>query len=298
VLVLGGVEHHEPGVGLLGHVHGDVGALQQLLAGAGVLGIQHHPDAGLDIQGEPFDLERRVEPGGQLLGDLHRAFGGGDLGQQDGELVATQASHRIDGPERTAQPLADLHQQQVTVVVAEGVVDLLEAVQVQQQQRSRHQLPVGLPDGLVDAIVQQGPVGQAGEPVVQRLVLVVGRLAFGAPLIADHDQPEHPKQHQPDREHDRRDDLHAARQHLQVGQRAQGLHALVLGGLPDLTLHRVKQRLAVTVQRFGPPRVAGINGNQHLAHRVLVAVVLGPDHGDIAAVVRVAALVHVSQRLA
>jgi len=57
------------------------------------------------------------------------------------------------------QPLADLQQQLVAVVVAEGVVDLLEAVQVDQRQRGRAQLPVGLADRLADTVAQQGAVG-------------------------------------------------------------------------------------------------------------------------------------------
>jgi hypothetical protein len=64
----------------------------------------------------------------------------------------------------------------------------------QEQQRSRRQLAVGLADGLAGAVAQQGAVGEPGERVVQGLVLVFGGLAFGVPLVADHDHPEHSQQ--------------------------------------------------------------------------------------------------------
>jgi hypothetical protein len=106
VLVLFGVEQREPGMGLLGGVHGDVGPLQRLLTR-----------------------------------------------QQHRELIAPQARDGVDLPERGLESLADLDQQLVAVVVAEGVVDLLEPVQVDQQQRGGNQFPVGLADGLAGAVV-------------------------------------------------------------------------------------------------------------------------------------------------
>jgi len=83
------------------------------------------------------------------------------------------------------QSAADLDQQPIAVVVTEGVVDLLEPVQVEHGQRRRDQLAVGVSDRLADTVVQQGAVGEARKPVVQRLVLVLGGLAFDAPLVAD-----------------------------------------------------------------------------------------------------------------
>jgi hypothetical protein len=73
--------------------------------------------------------------------------------------VAAEPGHGVHGAERPLEPLADLDQQLVAVVVADGVVDLLELVQVDEQQRCRAQFAVGLADGLAGAVVQQGPVG-------------------------------------------------------------------------------------------------------------------------------------------
>jgi hypothetical protein len=61
------------------------------------------------------------------------------------------------------------------VVVAEGVVDLLEAVQVQQQQRGGQPLPAGEMHRLLGAVPEKGTVGQPGELIGERLV---GQRAF------------------------------------------------------------------------------------------------------------------------
>ena len=92
---------------------------------------------------------------------------------------------------RTAplQTRADLLQQQVAEVMAEGVVDLLEAVEVEQQQRQRRVLASSGEDRLRQPVLQQGAIGQARQPVVQRLVTqgLLGLLALGD-VARHHDQ--------------------------------------------------------------------------------------------------------------
>ena len=64
------------------------------------------------------------------------------------------------------QALGDLAQQAVTRVVTQGVVDLFEAVEV--QQGNRRLARVG--NGACRAIEEQGPVGETGQQVVRSLV--------------------------------------------------------------------------------------------------------------------------------
>ena len=96
------------------------------------------------------------------------------------ELVAAQPGHRVAAPQHLAQARPHLAQQQVAGVVAERVVDLLEAVEVDQQQRGLLALAAGH-DRLMRAVAQERAVGQAGERVVQRLVLRPGGRARAAP---------------------------------------------------------------------------------------------------------------------
>jgi hypothetical protein len=129
-------------VGVLGHVHGDLGALQQLIGVAAMLGIEGDADACLHVQSQIIEPERLVEGGLQLASNGHGALDGGNGGEQDGELVAAQPGDSVDLAQAAAQAFADLDQQLIAVVVAKGVVDLLEAVQIQQQQGGRDQFAV------------------------------------------------------------------------------------------------------------------------------------------------------------
>ena len=73
-------------------------------------------------------------------------------------------------------------QQLVAGVVAERVVDLLEAVEVHDQHGHAAAVAAARPRGRVlDAVAEQRAVGQAGERVVQRLVLVELGLGERAP---------------------------------------------------------------------------------------------------------------------
>ena len=67
---------------------------------------------------------------------VRAAVGRAGAGQQQRELVAAEAGDRVvrAGPRRVSR-VGDHVQQLVADVVAEGVVDLLEAVEVEQQQR-------------------------------------------------------------------------------------------------------------------------------------------------------------------
>ena len=91
--------------------------------------------------------------------------------EQDGELVAAEAGDEAARPDRRPQPGADLDQQQVAVLVAEGVVDVLEPVEVEDHDRGAAGAAVGdLVERGRQLALQRGAVGQAGQRVVQRLV--------------------------------------------------------------------------------------------------------------------------------
>jgi len=85
--------------------------------------------------------------------------------QQDGKLVAAQARHRVHLARHPPQPRRYLRQQLVAPRVAKGVVDVLKAVEVQQQQRQR-----AGGKRRAEPLVEQRAIGQAGERVVRRLV--------------------------------------------------------------------------------------------------------------------------------
>ena len=96
-------------------------------------------------------------------------------------------------------------------------------------------VPVGGAQRLLDAIDQQDPVGDAGQPVVQRLVAALPRLAFDPPLVAQQDEAAQPEQQEVDSEDDGRGELQALVVRVDLGQ--------VLVHLQPLAYH-VAHRLA------------------------------------------------------
>ena len=86
------------------------------------------------------------------------------------ELVAAQARERVALADAALHARGDLLEQQVADLVAERVVDVLEAVEVDEQQRERLPAAARSDDALLEAVVEQHAVGQIGERIARREV--------------------------------------------------------------------------------------------------------------------------------
>jgi hypothetical protein len=151
-----------------GRVHGHVDVVEQLLGLVGPGPAGGRAQAGLDRDGAAVEAERLVQGVEHPAGDRRRRLGVGDPLQQHGELVATQAGRGVGRAQAALEPPGRGHQQLVAGGVAEAVVDVLEVVQVDEQDG---QVPLARPSqGVLDPLGGQGAVGQAGQPVVERLV--------------------------------------------------------------------------------------------------------------------------------
>ena len=118
--------------------------------------------------------DRRLQGLHHPLGDLdrlHLLLGPVD---QDRELVAAEAGGGVHRAHAVLQAAAHLLQDLVAGVVAERVVDVLEVVHVHEQDGHRHVLAALGGERVTDAVAEQGAVGQAGEDVVEGLVLELG----------------------------------------------------------------------------------------------------------------------------
>ena len=102
------------------------------------------------------------------------------------ELVAAHARHGVVVAQRGAQPARDLLQQLVADVVAQRIVDELEAVEVDEQHRHLLVEALRLRQRLGEAIHQHRAVGQAGERVVVRQVLDARLLRLALGDVLDH----------------------------------------------------------------------------------------------------------------
>ncbi len=147
--------------GVLGGVEGDVGVLQELLAVVVLLGRHGDAHAHLDEKvasgkGERH-AHRRAHAGGHG-GDLVDA---GGVVQEDGELVSPEAGDGVARAYARAEALGGRDENLVSARVAEGVVHVLEAVEVAEQHGDAASggRPPG--QGVLDTVAEQAR-GSAG----------------------------------------------------------------------------------------------------------------------------------------
>ena len=155
---------------ILGHVHREVGVPDQ-----GVRAVRRpahrDPDARLGHDRVAVDLDRHRQIGQDPLDDGDHGLGCRRVHEQDGELVAAVARDGIRDPDRARETLGDHAQELVAPVVAERIVDLLEPVEIQEQDRVLLAGPRARQERMGDAVAEQRPVRQGGQSVVQALVL-------------------------------------------------------------------------------------------------------------------------------
>jgi hypothetical protein len=89
---------------------------------------------------------------------LGSAVGGWGRSEQQSELVATEARDCVTRAYAGAEARSDLHKYRVAGLVAEGVVDRLEAVQVHEQHRSGAAIARGTPKCLLYSVIEQHAV--------------------------------------------------------------------------------------------------------------------------------------------
>ena len=136
-------------------------------------GEERDADAGVDVDADAADregvLERRAQP--QPGGARRRLVAGLE---DDRELVAAEPCERVVVAQQLLQARADLAQHLVAGVVAERVVELLEAVEVDQQQRQLG-VVLGPRDRGVQRVDEVAAVPEAGEAVGARLRAAVAQ---------------------------------------------------------------------------------------------------------------------------
>ncbi len=146
----------------LGAIHGLIGQFQQLGLMQAVTGITGHTDTdttadlfipGLHRPGQGlFDL---VDDHLDIQTRLHTF-------EQHHELIAADTGHGIILAHSLLQTHGHLFQQLITQGMAETVVHLLEAIEVQIQHRQLQLIAMGKTDGMFQAVLQQYAIRQTG----------------------------------------------------------------------------------------------------------------------------------------
>ena len=171
----GGVEEAVAALTLaLGSVHGGVGIAQQLVGAFALALGQADAQAG----GNEDLPTREGKRWGQDVDDaLCQAIGSVGFLQvleQDGELVAAQTGRGVAGSQAALQAGGHRDEQLVADRVAQAVIDGLEPVEVQQQDRDRRGVSFLTTHGVVHAVGEERPVGQVGQRVVEGLMAQLG----------------------------------------------------------------------------------------------------------------------------
>ncbi|MCW0438501.1 hypothetical protein NB723_003465 [Xanthomonas sacchari] len=148
---------------------GDVGAAQQGVGIGAMRGNQRDADAGVGQDPRLRQAQRVPQLRQQLVGiGLHR--GGIGVRQHNHEFVAAEPADPVRRAHRLLQPAPGVDQHLVGEIVAEAVVEFLEALQVQHQHRGGTGIGLaGLDHGL-QVLQQRRAVGHPGQRIVPRLV--------------------------------------------------------------------------------------------------------------------------------
>ena len=154
---------------LLRQVHGDVGTLQQRGLVVAVLGSERDAGARGDGEHEPVHPERAGHLAVEVVHDADRLLRPSHVGNDQRELVAAEAGDRGAARHRSHQALGHHLQQVITDGVTERVVDLLEAIDVEED--DGHSLAL-LERGL-GPVAKEVAVGKLGQRVVRGLIPVV-----------------------------------------------------------------------------------------------------------------------------
>ena len=151
--------------------HRDVGVVHERLGAVPLPVGDGDADAGVDEDGMVAEHDRRDERVEQPLRDLDRPALARQPLAEHPELVAAHARERVAGGEQRREPLGELGQQLVAAIVAEELVDDLEAVEAQPEHRDGAAVAGGERERVVDAVDEQRAVRQRGQRVVQCAVL-------------------------------------------------------------------------------------------------------------------------------
>ncbi len=186
-LLLGDLVGHEAiAAGALGLGQRGFGAGHDVVGGLGLLGERRAADrdGGIDRAGDGVD--RHLAHRGQ---DLLGGDGGvllGAIRQHDAEAVAADAADDVAHPEAAVEPLADLDDDRIRRLVAEGVVDVGELVDADREIGAAVAGARARGDDVVERLAQPLLVVMAGELVVagEMLEPLLGRLAPA-------DEPQH-----------------------------------------------------------------------------------------------------------
>ncbi len=152
----------------LGAVHRQVGVLQEFVRIDGVLRRQRDADGGVGDELVAADVVRRGHRRENARDQRGDVVGLREIVADDGELVAAEPGDEIGLVDAGAQPHRHFLEQFVADRMAEAVVDALEAVEIEIEQRQPAAMAAHALERLLELLAEQHAVRQARQRVVMR----------------------------------------------------------------------------------------------------------------------------------
>ena len=104
----------------------------------------------------------------QLVGNGRRVLAIRQIFEHDHELVAAEARHQIARAQALFEPFGHQAQQPIACSMTQGIVDLLEAIDVDEQQRQRRSGAARLLNCVIERLVEHDAVREARQLVEVR----------------------------------------------------------------------------------------------------------------------------------
>ena len=216
----------------LAPVHRELGVAEHLVALRRVDREDREADRGGEADLLVVDLEGLREHAGDAFGKRLGVLRVIARCLQSEKLVAALAGQKLGRPQHPPHPVGDLDQQEIAGAMAEQIVDVLEAVEIDRKRRELVGFLMGLGGVERQPFVEGDAVRQAGHGVVEReLMDPVGR--FRAQLEVDdvgREAGTHHQQHGADRgeAEDMRGYQIAGKHHRRIGNsRGRGRQRVV-----------------------------------------------------------------------
>ena len=153
----------------LRRVHLAVGPREQIVSGRSVVRKHGPADAGVDLDGGAVDRERLSERMSKSPDEGCSLFVVDGGQREDDELVAADARHGVARTHDSLEPPAERAKNGVSGAMAPDVVHVLEAVEVDRDEREGLLHPLGALERLVDPVLEENAVRQPCERVPQGL---------------------------------------------------------------------------------------------------------------------------------
>ncbi len=153
---------------LLRAVHCDIRVLQQGLQVVAVDRTGAHADARRDLKFPAVYRHRLRHLDEDLFGHLSEVVRAFEPLDQHDEFVAALPRNRIRPAHAARQPIRHILQEPVPRLMAQGVIDVLEAIKIDEQHGDASSFALCRSEGAIDSFGQQQPIRQARQRVVSR----------------------------------------------------------------------------------------------------------------------------------